>query len=249
MLPHLSIAATAARPAPAGVAANFPGDLTGEIAGDVNNAAIGDVLLRRGAVMECVPQLLSGRVALGLLGVDAQGHEAGQGGDGSVLTHRLGWAEGPFWLESATAVLGLPSLVDAVAETPVRLRRVPMEEFRGWLDALPQLQRTVVHDMALAQRRQSELAVSRLAKDAHARCAEWLLRHAEPGEGASPAGRTPPLRVQLHQHKRLIAAQLGIAPETFSRVLRHLREQHYISGSGRTVNLTDPQGLRSLAGV
>ena len=43
--------------------------------------------------------------------------------------------------------------------------------------------------------------------------------------------------------------QLGIAPETLSRVLRHLRERSLISGSGRIVNLVDPGGLRSLAGV
>ena len=55
--------------------------------------------------------------------------------------------------------------------------------------------------------------------------------------------------VQLQQHKWLIAAQLGIAPETLSRVFRHLRERSLISGLGRTVNLIDPSGLRSLAGV
>ncbi len=55
--------------------------------------------------------------------------------------------------------------------------------------------------------------------------------------------------MQLLQRKRLIAAQLGIAPETLSRVLRNLRERSLISGSGRTVNLVDPPGLRSLAGV
>ena len=54
--------------------------------------------------------------------------------------------------------------------------------------------------------------------------------------------------VQLQQRKRLIAAQLGIAPETLSRVLRNLRERSLISGSGRTLNLVDPPGLRSLAG-
>lgn len=233
MLPDLPDLSLTAMHLPPGVAASFPGDITGELA----DAAPGQLLLRRGAPLDWVPQLLSGRVALGLAECDSQQPA------GARLEHRLGWAEGPFWLESATAVLGLPALVDAVAETPVRLRRVPLAVFRGWLESLPQLQRTVVHDMALAQRRQSELAVSRLAKDAHARCAEWLLRHAE------AADQPQQLRVQLHQHKRLIAAQLGIAPETFSRVLRHLRERHYISGSGRTVNLTDPQGLRSLAGV
>ena len=57
------------------------------------------------------------------------------------------------------------------------------------------------------------------------------------------------MAVLLQQRKRSIAAQLGIAPETFSRVLRHLRERSLISGSGRILNLLDPSGLRSLAGI
>jgi hypothetical protein len=32
-------------------------------------------------------------------------------------------------------------------------------------------------------------------------------------------------------------------------LVRHLRERSLISGSGRTVHLVDPGGLRSLAGV
>ena len=99
-----------------------------------------------------------------------------------------------------------------------------------------------MHDVALAHRQQTELAVSRLAKDAEARCAEWLLRNAEPVEQGVMA-------VLLRQHKRLIAAHLGIAPETLSRVLRHLREQSLISGTGRVLKLLDPTGLRTLAGV
>jgi CRP-like cAMP-binding protein len=85
------------------------------------------------------------------------------------------------------------------------------------------------------------VAVSRLAKDADSRFAEWLLSHAEPaqiGEG---------LAVILKDRKRLIAAHLGIAPETFSRVLKHLRERKLISGSGRILNLIDPSGLQVLA--
>lgn len=193
-------------------------------------AATGEVLLARGAPGKWVTHVASGRVGLGLL-------ENGQ------LEHPLGELEGPFWLEATSAVLGEPSVVDAVAETRVELIRVPMNVFRRWLDSLPVAARDVLHDVASAHRQQTELAVSRLAKDAEARCAEWLLRHAEP---ADPEGA---LAVLLRQHKRMIAAHLGIAPETLSRVLRQLRERSLISGTGRVLKLLDPGGLRSLAGV
>lgn len=192
-------------------------------------AAAGAVLLKRGSTPASVMYVESGRVALGVI-------------EGEVLAHQLGEIQGPFWLEATAAVLGLPSVVDAVAETEVVLRRIPLARFRQSLGAMPVAARTVLQDVATAHRRQTELAVSRLAKDAEARCAEWLLRHAQPGEKGA-------LAVPLEQRKRLIAAQLGIAPETLSRVLRHLRERSLISGTGRVLNLLDPGGLRVLAGV
>jgi CRP-like cAMP-binding protein len=189
----------------------------------------GEVLLHRGATPAWVTHVESGRVALGLM-------------ENGVLAHQLGSVQGPLWLEVSCAVLGLPSAVDAVAETELRLRRLPLPAFRTWIGSLPPSAQGVLHDVAMAHRQQSELAVSRLAKDAEARCAEWLLAHAQTSAQGSVA-------VMLNQRKRLIAAQLGIAPETLSRVLRHLRERSLISGSGRVVNLVDPGGLRSLAGV
>ena len=189
----------------------------------------GEALLRRAVDSPWVSYLESGRVALGIM-------------DGSVMEHQLGVVEGPCWLEATAAVLNLPHAVDAVAETDVCLRRMTQAEFRQTLTALPAAAREVLHDVAKAHRQQTELAVSRLAKDAEARCAEWLLRHAKTGEKGVMA-------VVLQERKRSIAAQLGIAPETLSRVLRHLRERSLISGSGRLLNLVDPSGLRSLAGV
>jgi len=191
--------------------------------------AAGAVLLKRGSTPASVMYVESGRVALGVL-------------EGDTLAHQLGEIQGPFWLEATAAVLGLPSAVDAVAESEVVLRRIPLARFRLSLAAMPVAARTVLQDVATAHRRQTELAVSRLAKDAEARCAEWLLRHAKPSEKGV-------LAVLLEQRKRLIAAQLGIAPETLSRVLRHLRERSLISGTGRVLNVIDPGGLRVLAGV
>ena len=47
--------------------------------------------------------------------------------------------------------------------------------------------------------------------------------------------------------KRQIAATLGIAPETLSRVLRQLRDQGLLDGLGKSLHLPQPESLRQLA--
>ncbi|MDP3651468.1 MAG: Crp/Fnr family transcriptional regulator [Rhodoferax sp.] len=197
----------------------------------------GSLLLQRLVMADTVIYIESGRVGLGVLGVAPAGSVKGE-----VLEHQLRVAVGPCWLEATAAVLNLPSAVDAVAETDVTLRRVPMVEFQKSLDTCCNGGHTILMDVARAHRVQTDLVVSRLAKDAEARCAEWLLRQASTTDKGDCS-------VQLQQRKRMIATQLGIAPETLSRVLRHLRERSLISGTGRVVNLVDIPGLRSLAGV
>ena len=191
---------------------------------------IGTVLLRRGQVANKTFRLLTGRVAFGVI-------------EDGALVHQLGVVEGPFWLEAAAAMLGLPHVVDAVAESVVTLQAMPLAQFKNQLKNLPEPIHTLMFDLAKSQRQQIEVAVSRLAKDADARFAGWLLRHAEPGDAEGS------LAVILRDRKRLIAAQLGIAPETFSRVLKHLRDRKLISGGGRVLNLLDLSGLQSLAGI
>ena len=188
----------------------------------------GQSLLQRGTETVFVSYIETGRVALGVL-------------ESGVLEHQIGVLEGPCWLDASSVVLNMPHLVDAVADTPVVLRSVTLAEFHKAIADMPESAQAVLNDVAMAHRRQTEFAMSRLAKDAEARCAEWLLSHAQ----QCSSGVT----VELQQRKRSIAAQLGIAPETFSRVLRHLREQSLISGTGRVLNLLNPSGLRSLAGV
>jgi len=190
----------------------------------------GTVLLQRGDPVEHLLHILQGRVVLGVM---IEG----------VMAHQLGVVEGPFWLEAASGLLGLPHVVDALAETDVQLQNVPVQDFVARVQALPEDSQNLLMDMARSQRQQTEMGVSRLAKDADARCAEWLLRHAQPDELLGG------LAVKLTERKRTIAAQLGIAPETFSRVLRHLRDRQLISGGGRVLGLPNPQALRELAGV
>lgn len=195
----------------------------------VTSLAAGSVLLSRGSAADRVVHVVQGRVVLGVM-VEGQ------------MAHQLGVVEGPFWLEAASALLGLPHVVDALAETDVQLRFVSVAEFLAQVKTLPKTSQNLLRDMAQSQRQQTELGVSRLAKDADARCAEWLLRHAKPDELLGG------LAVKLTERKRTIAAQLGMAPETFSRVLRHLRDRQLIIGGGRILGLPNPQALQELAG-
>ena len=201
-----------------------------ETAAPLSLLAAGTALLHRGDAVDRIVHVMQGRVVLGVM---ADGH----------MAHQLGVVEGPFWLEAASGLLALPHAVDAVAETEVQLQYVSVGDFVAEVQALPEASQNLLMDMARSQRQQTEMAVSRLAKDADARCAEWLLRHAEPTDQSGG------LAVKLTERKRTIAAQLGIAPETFSRVLRHLRERELISGGGRVLGLPNPQALRELAGV
>jgi CRP-like cAMP-binding protein len=187
---------------------------------------IATVLVRRGVASAWAVHLDAGRVVLGVQHLND-------------MVHQLGNAEGPLWLNASEVALNLGAVVDMVAQTEVRVRRIPAAKFRQSLAELPQAARWVIRDMATAHRQQVELSVSRLALDADARCAEWLLQHAQPEAQGQ-------LSVTLQQPKRMIAAQLGIAPETFSRVLQHLRLQGLISGSGRQLWVMDLVGLQKM---
>lgn len=191
------------------------------------HAAAGDLLAARFTVPQHALYLQTGRVVAGLL----------QRGS---LRQRLVVFEGPCWLDAASALLGEPSACDWVAETAVALQAMPATALRRWHAQLPAPAARLLSDMALAQRRQTEATLALLVQDAEARCAQWLLQHARRADD----GR---VGIELQQRKRTIAAQLGMAPETFSRVLRHLRERGLVLQSGARLLLPDPDGLQQIA--
>lgn len=195
----------------------------------MRRVSAGQLVMSRSVLPATVTYLDSGRVALGVW-------------DGNNLVHQLGVLEGPCWLDLSATVLHKPPVMDAVSVSVLEVSDVSRADVDRLLGHLSTAARTLLVDMAQAHRRQSDYALSRLAKDAASRCAEWLLSHAVRRQGGEWA-------VELVERKRSIAAHLGITPETFSRVLRYLRDQSLISGSGRLVHLIDPKALRLVAGV
>ena len=196
---------------------------------ELQSCGVGQRLLTRGQPLTDITYLVNGSVALGMV-------------QGAHLVHRLGRVSSPAWVELASAVLNLPVTCDAVAETPVDIKRVKLSVFRQWLEVQPLAVQEVMRDLARSQHQLAELSVSRLTMDAQARCADWLLHNAQSGDRES-------LAVQFTQRKRQIAEQLGIAAETLSRILRDLRERGLIKGRGRVLSLVDPGALRMLAGA
>lgn len=191
------------------------------------HAAAGELLIGRFAVPDRMLYLSQGRVVAGLL---LRGN----------LRHRLVSFESPCWLDAASVLLDQPSPCDWVAETPVQLQAFDATEMRRWHAGLPGAAALLMRDMAWAQRRQAEATLALLVQDAEARCAQWLLQHARRAADGH-------VGLELQQRKRTIAAQLGMAPETFSRVLRHLRERGMILQNGARLQLTDPDGLQQIA--
>lgn len=80
-------------------------------------------------------------------------------------------------------------------------------------------------------------------KDVRARVAGWLMAHCP-----DPDSRAP-VNIELPTTKRLLAAKLGAASETFSRTVARLRAQHLVAVNGRTITLLCPAKLAQLYGA
>jgi len=61
--------------------------------------------------------------------------------------------------------------------------------------------------------------------------------------GLTMSSSEPCRQFKLPAEKRLIAGQLGIRPETFSRVIAHLKEEGIIDIKGRVITVLDQQAL------
>jgi CRP/FNR family transcriptional regulator, dissimilatory nitrate respiration regulator len=132
-------------------------------------------------------------------------------------------------------------LFSAATATEVRLLHVPTSGLRARLRADPDLGLNLMA-VASAHLRRLALQVERLTHQSSVQRVAALL------VDLSPPGREGPAEVELPLGKELIAAQLGMQPETLSRSLAKLRE-FGVETAGSRIVVPEVGRLRALCGT
>lgn len=231
----------AARPAAAGNVVRW-GELLGppspsrvdcealDALAELRDVAAGQTVFTRGQTSRALVILFSGDVAMGV---------ASPGG--AMRTERL--VHGPAWLDASSVWLDSAHVLDAVALTPVRIAELAREPLLVLLDQRPLLSQRLLVSLAHEVRRLTVHTHELMYKDAPARLASWLC--ARQLQTDSEPNRAV---VQLAERKSDIASQLGMTPETMSRLMRSLSDQGVIEVEGYTVHVLDVPALRRIGG-
>lgn len=136
---------------------------------------------------------------------------------------------------------GYPAGATAVEESQVLLVR--REPFRGLIRADPDFALRILASMSLHLKYLVQMLEDLKFKQAESRLANWLLRQAAAQQEVNGPGAG--IAVELPVAKRLLASQLGVASETFSRVLAKFRDEGAIEVEGATIRLRDPLRLQA----
>lgn len=133
---------------------------------------------------------------------------------------------------------GYPADSRAVEASAVLV--IPKPEFLALLSQRPDLALRMLASMSQHLR----VLVGRLddltLKDVETRFANWLLKRCQ------PAGIAQPSVVTLPGTKRVLAAELGVTAETFSRTLAGFRDRGLVSVQGSHIRVSDPAALAAL---
>lgn len=188
------------------------------LAGSVaSHVAKGTTLFSEGDSLDTVPLLLAGRVAL---------TATGQAGQRAVIT-LLG--EGDL-IAAPQMLLGQPAQVGAVATMASQVLALDATRMRAALAEEPRL---CAQTLAMLARHWSALIEQMKdlkLHDSRTRVARWL--------AASAAG-TGGGAIKLAAPKAMLARNLGMTPESFSRALASLEAAGAISAAGSSIAILD----------
>lgn len=127
--------------------------------------------------------------------------------------------------------------LNAAAVQSSRLVILPRNEFVTYLRTNPELLLRVVKALSGHVREMIGLLDDLRLKSAKARLANWLL------ERCPNRNSDEPQSISLSIPKRVVASELGMASETFSRTLAELQQMELLVVRGRTLVLSSPRQL------
>lgn len=163
-------------------------------------------------------------------------------GGSTFLTERS--LSAPAWIDASSAWRGGQYLHDVQTTSDSLAMRLPIGVARRLAMAHPEF---AIRMLKVLAEQIDQLGIATrdlLHKDAEARFAVWLVqRLPEMSPDANAAV------IVLAERKRDIAAQLGITPETLSRLQRSLTRKGLIDVVGYSVRILDVTALRRLAGT
>jgi CRP/FNR family transcriptional regulator, dissimilatory nitrate respiration regulator len=126
---------------------------------------------------------------------------------------------------------------DARAMEPSRVLVIDRTGFLGFMRSHPDVSIRIMESMGLRLRVLVGQLEGRKSLESGTRLITWLLRYSRsvpPGCGRA---------VVLENPKRELAAEIGITPETLSRMLTRLADKGLIVVKGRSISIPDPTAL------
>ncbi len=148
----------------------------------------------------------------------------------------------PAWLDASSAWRDGVHAHDVQAASDVLVLRLPRIAAEHLVRQHPELGLRLLRVLADQIDLLSQTTRDLLHKDAEARFAVWLVQRLP-----AMSDHATVTTVVLSERKRDIAAQLGITPETLSRLLRSLTRKGLIEVVGYNVDVLDLPALRRLA--
>jgi CRP/FNR family transcriptional activator FtrB len=204
---------------------DLPPDVLSEITIDASVVKYGrnDVIFHQGDKPDALRVVLDGQV--GLTGTVTDG--------GETMVEILKAGE---MFIAAAVLTEKPFLMSAVALAPSRILALPGERFRRDVRERPDLSFIMLTSLAKHFRMLVREVKDLKLKSAAQRLALYLLGLTTKREGSTI--------VRLPHSKSVIAARVGIRPETLSRAFAHLKERGVVV-DGNAVAIADVPALRA----
>jgi CRP-like cAMP-binding protein len=127
-----------------------------------------------------------------------------------------------------------PYSAEAVEQT--KLISIPLNLLKSEIDANPKMVSAMLYNMAKVKRQQDLELEHLVVQNAPQRIGCFLLRLTNQSQEAA-------VKIQLPYDKSLVAARLGMQPETFSRALTKLKDATGLEINGSTISLSNVRQL------